>query len=148
MFYASLFPSPKDKSLCTSLFNLFIHTIIFCHKPITLSQYNVLSHPKVPFSPTSKFRFSSSRNNFFLPSHQSIIRLASALLPSCFHPAFASPSSSLHPFFIPSFPFLEALAQEELTKGFIKGKYTANLQRTQRQQPAAPKFKNMQLIIR
>jgi hypothetical protein len=51
-------------------------------------------------------------------------------------------------FFIPSFPFLEALAQEELTKGFIKGKYTANLQRTQRQQPAAPKFKNMQLIIR
>ena len=63
---------------------------------------------------------------------------SSTLLPPCFHPAFATSPSSLYPFLILSLPFLEDLAQEELTKGFIKGEYTANLQRTLRQQSAAP----------
>ncbi len=93
----------------------------------------IFPHPKVPFFLSQKFRFSSSRNIFFLPSHQSIILSASTLIPSCFHPAFASSPTSLYPFFIPSFPFLEALAQEELTNGLLTGESIANLQRTQRQ---------------
>ena len=116
------------------------------------SATNQSSPPIIPFFLTPKFRFSSPKSSFYpLPAtlFSSLhTNPSSALLPLCFHPASASPSSSLHPFFIPSFPFLEAWAQEELTKGLIKGEYLANLQRTQRQQPAAPKFKNMQLIIR
>jgi len=105
------------------------------------TQYNSATNqsfpPIIPFFLTPKFRFSSPKSSvfpltatYFSPPHTNP---SSSLIALCFHPASASPSSSLHPFFIPSFPFLEALAQEELTKGFIKGEYTANLQRTQRQ---------------
>lgn len=103
---------------------------IYCSSP---PQSSFFTLPKVPFFLSQKFRFSSSRNIFFLPSHQSIILSASTLIPSCFHPAFASSPSSLYPFFTPSFPFLEALAQEELTNGLLTGESIANLQRTQRQ---------------
>lgn len=105
------------------------------------TQYNSATNQSFPpytmFFLTPKFRFSSPKSSvfpltatYFSSPHTNP---SSALLPLCFHPASATPSSSLHPFFIPSFPFLEALAQEELTKGFIKGEYTANLQGTQRQ---------------
>ena len=73
------------------------------------------SPPQSSVFPLTATYFSSPHTN---PS--------SSLIALCFRSAFAAPSSSLHPFFIPSFPFLEALAQEELTKGFIKGEYTAN----------------------
>lgn len=105
------------------------------------TQYNSATNqsfpPIIPFFLTPKFRFSSPKSSVFpltatyFSSPHTIP--SSALITLCFHPASATPSSSLHPFFIPSFPFLEALAQEELTNSLIKGEYTANLQRTQRQ---------------
>lgn len=98
------------------------------------TQYNSATNQSFPpytmFFPTPKFRFSSPKSSVFpLPAtyfSSPHTNPSSALITLCFHPASATPSSSLHPFFIPSFPFLEALAQEELTKGFIKGEYTAN----------------------
>ena len=98
------------------------------------TQYNSATNqsfpPIIPFFLTPKFRFSSPKSSVFpLPAtylSSPHTNPSSALITLCFHPASATPSSSLHPFFIPSFPFLEALAQEELTKGFIKGEYTAN----------------------
>ena len=101
------------------------------------TQYNSVTNqsfpPIIPFFLTPKFLFPHPKVPFFLfPQH-----IFPPLTPIhhllWLHSAFASPSSSLHPFFIPSFPFLEALVQEELTNSLIKGEYTANLQRTQRQ---------------
>lgn len=66
------------------------------------TQYNSATNQSFPpytmFFPTPKFRFSSYRNIFFLPSHQSIIFSDSTLLPLCFRLAFVITSPFLHSF--------------------------------------------------
>ena len=59
MFYVSQFPHPKDKSLCTSQFNLFIHT--------KYSATNQSTPPIIPFFLNQKFIFLLSATNFPAP---------------------------------------------------------------------------------